>query len=299
MRLGQACTPTVRYWMETEVHVYGFSIAANVLLSFFPFLIVMVSLCKYVFRWPAAVDAIILALYDYFPPDMVDFIRRNLMVTVNSRGPMQIGSILLLFFTANGVFEPMEVALNRAWGIPQNRSFFKNQLISMMLIFVCGGLVLLSIVFTAANRDILANSPIAELLAGSMLAMVLFKTAAIPTTVLMLFLIYWVLPNRRLAWRDVLPVSIFVGLALEALKYINVLAWPYLRAKLEHEYGPFINSVTIILWSFLGSMVVLAGAEWSARRLRTPQATASAAPLPPANRAASILPLDDCRPEDR
>src|SRR5687767_10183372 len=63
-RAGRVCTPTVRYWMETEVHVYGFSIAANVLLSFFPFLIVMVSFCKYVFQWPGAVDAIMLALND-------------------------------------------------------------------------------------------------------------------------------------------------------------------------------------------------------------------------------------------
>src|ERR1044071_7573457 len=90
-RLGRACAPTVRYWMETEVHVYGFSIAANVLLSFFPFLIVMMSLCRYVFHWPGAVDAIMIALHDYFPDDMGDFLERNLRVTVSSRGPMQIG----------------------------------------------------------------------------------------------------------------------------------------------------------------------------------------------------------------
>jgi membrane protein len=260
-RLRKACAPTVHYWMETEVHVYGFSIAANVLLSFFPFLIVMVSLCKYVFHWPAAVDAIMFALHDYFPAEMVAFIERNVKYTVSSRGPMQIGSILLLFFTANGVFEPMEVALNRAWGIAKNRSFLKNQLVSMGLIFVCGGLVLLSIVFTAMNRSYVRESPSA----GSMLGTIFFKSAAIPVTIFMLFLVYWLLPNRRLPWRSVVPVSICVGLALEALKYVNLLAWPFLRVKLESEYGPFINSVTIVLWSFLASMIVLAGAEWSAR----------------------------------
>lgn len=252
--------------METEVHVYGFSIAANVLLSFFPFLIVMVSICQYILHWPGAVDAIVIALHDYFPADMVAFIKRNLMFTVNSRGPLQIGSLLLLFFTANGVFEPMEVALNRAWGIHENRSFLKNQIVSMGLIFLCGGLVLLSIVFTAANRQMLEYSPITQLTGEAASTVVLFKTAAIPITMLMLFLIYWVLPNRRLPWRSLVPVSIFVGLALEGLKYLTLLTWPFLRAKLEQEYGPFINSVTIVLWSFLAAMVVLAGAEWSARR---------------------------------
>jgi membrane protein len=34
---------------------------------------------------------------------------------------------------------------------------------------------------------------------------------------------------------------------------------------LSVEYGPFYYTVTIVLWGFLASMVVLAGAEWTAR----------------------------------
>jgi membrane protein len=46
--------PTARYCMCTEVHVYALAISASVLLSFFPFLIVMISLCRYGFHWHAA-----------------------------------------------------------------------------------------------------------------------------------------------------------------------------------------------------------------------------------------------------
>jgi membrane protein len=46
------------------------------------------------------------------------------------------GSMFLLLLTANGIFEPLEVALNRAWGVAKNRSHFKNQLISLGLIFL-------------------------------------------------------------------------------------------------------------------------------------------------------------------
>ena len=42
----RALRPTFRYWMKTEVHVYAFSIAANVLLSFYPFLIVSVAVAS-------------------------------------------------------------------------------------------------------------------------------------------------------------------------------------------------------------------------------------------------------------
>jgi YihY family inner membrane protein len=258
--------PTIRYWMETEVHVYAFSIAANVLLSFFPFLVVMLSLCRHVLDWKAAEEAILFALMDYFPGEVGAFITRNLIFEVDKRGPLQIVSILLLFFTANGIFEPLEVALNRAWGITKNRSFFKNQLISLGLIFLCGALVLLSVVFTAANQEAIARTSFGQTPMGAVAGIAFFKAAAIPISILLLFLVYWLLPNRRLPARSLVPVAVFIGLALEALKYVNLLTLPWLRAKLQKEYGPFLNSVTIILWSFLAAMIVLAGAEWSARR---------------------------------
>jgi hypothetical protein len=62
------------------------------------------------------------------------------------------------------------------------------------------------------------------------------------------------------------PVAILVGLALEILKYLNLVTWPFLKTKLMKEYGPFYISVSIVLWSFVGAMLILGGAEWAARR---------------------------------
>jgi membrane protein len=64
------------------------------------------------------------------------------------------------------------------------------------------------------------------------------------------------------------PVAILVGLAIELLKYLNLLIWPLLKDKLQREYGPFYISVTIVLFSFIVSMIVLVGAEWGAREGR-------------------------------
>jgi hypothetical protein len=44
--------------------------------------------------------------------------------------------------------------------------------------------------------------------------------------------------------------------------------WPGFYKKLDREYNVFKNSVTLILIGFLVSMLVLAGAEWSARGYR-------------------------------
>jgi membrane protein len=254
----------MRYWFQTEVHVFALSTAAAVLLSFFPFFIVIMSLCRYGLHWQAGVKVLDLALADFFPGDMGDFIRRNLTAVVESRGPFQITSMFLLLVTANAVFEPLEVALNRVWDVPKNRSYVRNQIVSLGLIFLCGGLTLISFVLTSVNRKIVSGwIPV-----PAFLGLLLFKIAALPFSILALGLIYWLLPNRKIAPGRIVPVAILVGLALELLKYINLLTWQFLKVRLQKEYGPFYISVTIVLWSFMAAMVVLAGAEWTARRKR-------------------------------
>ena len=253
--------------METEVHVYALAISASALLSFYPFLSVMLSFCHNVLRWPAATNAIYLALNDFFAPDAGAFFSRNLQPWMLDK--IQLTSMFLLMFTANGIFEPIEVALNRAWGITKNRSYVRNQLVSLGLIFVCGALALASLMFSAANAQWLKSWIGSDASLLTWLQVLCFKLAAVPMTILALFLIYWLLPNRKIDPRSVAGTAIFVGLALETLKYINLLIWPLLKNKLEREYNIFQYSVTIVLWSFVASMIVLAGAYWTANPLES------------------------------
>src|ERR1017187_9905370 len=63
--------------------------------------------------------------------------------------------------------------------------------------------------------------------------LLIFKVAAIPIGIVVLFLIYWILPNRRIPPARVAPVAILAGLVLEAMKYVFLLIWPLLHIKLE------------------------------------------------------------------
>jgi uncharacterized BrkB/YihY/UPF0761 family membrane protein len=127
------------------------------------------------------------------------------------------------------------------------------------MIFLCGGLALLSLVLTAMNSK--WHPGRMELWVN----LLVFKLAAMLISILALFLIFWLLPNRRIPPAQVVPVAILVGLAFEGMKYVNLLIWPLLRDKLEREYGVFHNSATILIWSFAAAMIVLTGAQWAAR----------------------------------
>jgi len=239
--------PTLRYLSETEVHALAFSVAANVLLGFFPFLIVSVSISRIFFSRQTTIAAIDFALRDYFPDALGSFLSSNLPV----RPVTDWVAIVLLLFSSNGIFEPLEVALNKIWGIRKNRSYLHNQVVSLALLSL--GITELRVGSSTGLRIELWTS------------ILFFKLAAVPLTSLILFLIYRYLPNGRPPLSRVIAAAIGTGLLLEALKYLNVLVWPHIDARIQREYGVFRYSATILFLSFLATMLVLGGAEWAAR----------------------------------
>jgi membrane protein/epoxyqueuosine reductase len=126
---------------------------------------------------------------------------------------------------------------------------------------------MLSLLFTGWNQAWIANAGIGGWM-GEWIERLFFKLAAIPLSVCALFLIYWKLPNRPVDAARVAPVAVVVGLILESLKYVNLVIAPMLHNKLNREYGIFLHSVTILLWSFVSTLVVLGGAHWTARHGR-------------------------------
>src|SRR5262249_3788775 len=175
-------------------------------------------------------------LDDYFPGDLGMFVRRNA-----PHSSVQIGSMFLLLLTANGVFEPLEVALNRAWGVAKNRPYWKNQLVALGMIFACGSLALLSLMFSALNTQWI-NQWASHSNAVLWLNLLFFKIAALPLPIFALFLVYWLLPNRKINWRDAAAAAILTGIVLEALKYLSLLVWGFMQAKIRGEYGVFQHS---------------------------------------------------------
>lgn len=253
---------TWKYLMRTDVHTFAFSVAANAILSFFPFLVLLLTLVRRVFHSEAMVGVVKDLLQDYLPAGQ-GFVIRNLEAMVNARHRVQIFSLIMLLVTSSGVFLPLEVALNRIWRFENNRSYLGNQLISLGLAFACGCLALLSIAATAGPVAFMEM-----LLRGHGTAFVhlvgflVMKVFAILASIAIFFLIYWLLPNGRVPARAVLPAAIIMGLLSEALKYGYVLALPGLN--FQEVYGPFALSVSLMFWAFLSGLLLLAGANLSA-----------------------------------
>ena len=261
-----ALLSTARYLMRTEVHTFAFSVAANAILSFIPFVMLLMTLIRRVFRSPAMYEVVVQLLRDYLPAGQ-EFVIRNLNAMVGARHRAQIVSLLILLVTSTGIFLPLEVALNRIWGFPENRSYVGNQVISLGLAFWCGALALLSVGLSAGNVELMefllrGHGTIVVRLVGFLV----MKVFAIAASIAIFFLIYWLLPNGKVPVRSVVPTAVVMGLLFEALKYAYILALPWLN--FAEVYGPFSLSVTLMFWAFLSGLLLLTGAHLSAQGLR-------------------------------
>jgi YihY family inner membrane protein len=254
-----------KYMVRTEVHTYAFSVAANVILSLFPFIVMTLTISSLIVDLKKILPVVSEVMTTFLPSNQ-QFIMYNMSLLVHPHKSMQVYSIVMLLISCTGIFLPLEVALNGVWGVRENRSYLRNQIVSLGLAVAVGVLALISVAFTAAQRSVLTlvffghvDNFVFKSLEGGMV-----NICALIAGILIFFLIYWILPNRKVPARAVLPTAIVMGVLWDVAKYVYVLVLP--RLDFKSVYGPFYVSVSLMIWAFLSGLMLLAGAHFSATR---------------------------------
>jgi YihY family inner membrane protein len=254
-----------KYMSQTEVHTYAFSVAANVILSLFPFIVMLLTISRQVFH-SRVMEQVVGEMMENFLPTSQAFIMRNMQLLAHPHKSTQLYSIVMLLVSSTGVFLPLEVALNKVWGVRENRSYLSNQIVSLGLAFALGVLAMTSVALTAGQQSLLTLFFFGHIhnVVFTFLNGVTLRLCALLASILLFFLIYWILPNRKVPARAVMPTAIVIGVLWEGAKVLYILALPHLD--FPSVYGPFYVSVTLMMWAFLSGLLLLAGAHFSATR---------------------------------
>ena len=254
-----------RYMAKTEVHTYAFSVAAQVVLSLFPFIVLLLTIAQRVFHSTKMVAVVGQIMTNLLPANQ-EFVMRNMRVLAFAHTKTKIFSVVMLLVTTTGVFLPLEVALNSVWGVTKNRNYLHNQIVSLGLATGVGLLAMASVVLSAAQQSVMTFIFFGHTnnVVFNFVAHVFLQICGLLASIGLFFLIYWGLPNRKVPALAVLPTAIIMGLLWEGAKYLYILALPYLDFR--SVYGPFEVSVCLITWAFLSGLLLLAGAYVSATR---------------------------------
>jgi YihY family inner membrane protein len=265
-------TALISYLLDSEVHTYAFSVAANAILSFIPFVVLLYTLALSVFHSQAMVG-VVNDTVNYFLPSATketDWVVHNILTEavlplVHSHG-VQAFSLLMILVSCTGIFLPLEVALNQAWGVTKSRNYLHNQVVAFGLAGLMVALALLSILLNAGEQWLLTflffHQTDNLIFKGINWLCLALSTGV--ASIVFFFAIYWLLPNRKVPWRPVLRTSVWTGIIWLIARLIFVLVLPHLH--LVDLYGPFYVSVGLLLWAYASGLILFAGAQFSVAR---------------------------------
>jgi membrane protein len=235
--------------LSRDIAVLTNAIAFNFLLCLFPLLAVVVAVSQQLPGGKRFGTALLLVLQELIPFGHAALAEAVRSVSRLARG-LELLSLALIVWGSSGIFMPVEMALGRAWGGPRHRSFWRSRLLAFLMTSAGGLLALASVGLTVAARSYREEWPtLAEYAA---------KLSGLLLSYLLFFLIYRLIPAASVGTRVALRAALWSGTAWEVVKYFFVgrLA----RLNLQAFYGPLAFSVSLILWAYVSSLVLVFGA---------------------------------------
>ncbi len=278
--------PLVEYLLlTTQTHALCGSLAFFAMLGFYPLSLLLISLAKYVLRSPEVLAVVRLTLYSYFPTSQ-DFLLRNLETSSRINGDVTVLGTLWILLGGAGVFIPLETAFNQLWGFTKHRPYWHNQLVGLVLTTACWAL-LVGLVVGLGHLPFGSREPA-------------LPVVGVVVGAVALFLVYRFLPHGGVPAAAVLPAALFTALTAEAVRHVLLFVLPLL--KLQDSHGPFHVSVSFLVFVYVETFVLLAGAYLAAeaageRAIRRLAPAAAPATPEPESPSAAREPQEESAPE--
>jgi membrane protein len=262
----------IHYLLDSEVHTFAFSVAANAIISFIPFVVLLYTLALTVFHSQAMVG-VVNDMVNYFLPTaaknkdwMVDHITSEAVLPLLRHQGAQVFSLAMILIACTGIFLPLEVALNQAWGVTKGRNYLFNQVIAFGLAILMAVLALISM-FVNVGVQSAVGFLFFQHRDNFIFKTISFSSLAVSTgvaSILFLFSVYYLLPNRKVPWRPVLRTSIVTGVIWLLSRSLFALVIPHVDLSI---YGPFYISVSLLFWAYISGLIMFAGAQFSVSKL--------------------------------
>ena len=254
---------------EDDGAVVSRSIAYYALFSIFPLLLAVLTLASS-FVALEGVQGEVIDWIERYLPIVSDVIQVNIQQVLAARNTAGIVALVSLIWSASGVFMAIYRAVNRAWGNPKSNLFWREKIFGLSLVLIIGFLLLsttllstLTSVLQSWQGSIFGWNPLADPRTASLVSW-LSALAPIPIAVVAFILLYRIIPQNPVTWKDVWLGGLLAGLTWEGAR--RLYAW-YLAhfARYSLIYGSVGAIIGFLLWAYMSAMILLVGAEFTAQ----------------------------------
>jgi membrane protein len=260
-----------RWWAVKQLRVILFTAKGfgrhdtairSAALSFFTMmsLVPILALVFVIFRGFGMDSMLIEQLYKLLPKytEIVDLIVsfiNNLLVRTKG-GVMAVSAFFVLIWAVIQVFGNVEGAFNKIWEVKRSRSFARRFSAYMALV------ILVPILLLAANSLYVGIRSSVVDFTGNLVAEMLFGIASVAIVMLMFSIVYFVLPNTAVKFKNALKAGIVAGIGFSLFQVIYVFIQGNLSSY-NAIYGTFAAVPLFLMWLQISWQILLFGGELS------------------------------------
>ncbi len=253
---------TLKAYNEDRAALFAAALSYYALLSIFPFMLFLLAVSSPFLQSEEAIRQVARAIGGYFPtgPQVV---RTTLHEVTQLRGPLSIAAAGGFLWSASGVFNIMQLAINRAFRAQRQRPVWRERIVSLGMVVIASLLFGASFLNTTAMRLALHYGFVSR---HDLLVQYLEIAGGIVVGVLIFGLIYRYVPfDSGVRWRDVWPSAVLAAVLWEIAKL--AFAWYVTNmALLNLVYGSVGAIIALMLWGYISAVIMLMGAELAAVR---------------------------------
>ena len=260
---------TFNEWLQDKAPQLGAALAYYTVFSLAPLILVLLSVVGVIFRKdPAgAWDKITQQMSYFLDPSAVQVVQ-SIAQKASQPGKSTIATIIgvaLALFGASGVFGQLQDALNTIWKVKAKPTqgvwgFLRNRFLSFGMVAGVCFLLLVSLTLESLLKGF-SHYVQSVLPGGIVVAMSVYLIFDFAVIVFLFAMIFKFLPDATIQWRDVWIGAVMTAILFGIGKWLLGL---YLGSGAAGSaYGPASSLITLLLWVYYSSQILLFGAEFT------------------------------------
>jgi len=260
---------TFNEWLEDKAPQLGAALAYYTVFSLAPLILLLLAIVGVLFRNdPSGAWTRITEQMGYFlDQSALDVVQQIVQKTAqpNRSAVATIIGIALALFGASGVFGQLQDALNTVWGVKAKpglglRGFLRARFLSFAMVGGICFLLLVSLVIEGLLKGF-SHYVQTHLPGGISLAISIYLIFDAFIVVLVFAMIFKFLPDVKLRWSNVWVGSVLTAILFAIGKWALGL---YLGSGAAGSaYGAASSLITLLLWIYYSSQILLFGAEFT------------------------------------
>ena len=253
---------------EDRVLKYSASLSYYTVFSIAPILIIIISVSGIFFGREAVQGQIFSQINGMVGNEAAAQIQDMIGKTHRSGNNFlaSVVSVIILVVGATGIFAEIQDSINSIWGLKSKpkRGFIKiilNRVISFSLIISLGFILMVSLVLNAFIAAV--SERLAQVFPGSGVYFVTIVDQLLSFIVIsfLFAVIFKVLPDAKIKWRDVSKGAIVTGLLFILGRY--AISLYVAKSEVASVYGAAGSIIILMVWVYYTAVILYFGAEFT------------------------------------